>query len=169
LRNFIFVDHSRCTGCKSCEMVCSLYHFQECNPKLSAIRIIRKERDGLVLCLPLVCQHCQQAYCIEACPTGAISKDEQQGIIVIDNEQCNACGACVEACPIGCISTDDATNVAIHCDLCGGHPMCVPACHAHCLTEAASLEEIQTQGVEYLTRVLEHEDLWGNVPGKESN
>ncbi len=45
---FISVDHLVCTGCRECEVVCSLYHFGECNPERSAIRVVRSEKDGLV-------------------------------------------------------------------------------------------------------------------------
>ena len=163
---FIAVDHVACTGCKTCEVVCSLYHFGECNPRRSAICIIRKERDGLVFCLPLVCQQCEQAPCIEACSTEALFRDGGLGIPAIDKARCSACGDCAEACPAGCIFMDSERMVAICCDLCGGQPQCVLSCHAHCLTEVDREEASEKQDVEYLARVLEQEDLWSSVPRK---
>jgi len=164
--HFVAIDNLPCTGCKTCELVCSLYHFGECNPRRSAIRIIRRERDGLVFCLPLVCQQCKQAPCIEACPTEALSRDGGQGILSVDEERCSACGDCVEACPAGCIFIDSDRMVAISCDLCGGQPQCVLTCHAHCLTEVDSGEASEEQNVDYLARVLEEENLWDSVPGR---
>lgn len=162
--HFIAVDHVPCTGCKACEVVCSLYHFGECNPGRSAIHVVRRERDGLVLCLPLVCQQCEPAPCIEACPTEALSRDGV--ILAIDEAKCSACGDCAQACPAGCIFMDSAGMVAICCDLCGGQPQCVLTCHAQCLTEVDRDEASQKQDVEYLASLLEQESLWGWVPGK---
>ncbi len=164
--HFIAIDHERCTGCKTCEMVCSLYHFGKCNPWESAIRVIRKEEGGLVFCLPLVCQHCESAPCAEACPTGALSRDKEQDMLTLDNEQCVACGLCVEACPAGCVPVDSQGKVVTVCDLCGGQPQCVAACHVHCLTEVDSTVAHEKQNVGYLARILEQEGLWNNLSGR---
>lgn len=168
MSRFIAIDHLSCTGCKTCEVVCSLYHFGECNPLKSAIRIIRREKSGLVFCLPLVCQQCEQAPCIEACPTVALHRDKKRGILTIDEEECTECGLCIEACPAWCIHIDTENGKVIHCDLCGGQPQCVPACHAHCLAEVDSGEASEKQNVEYLACVIEREELWSFVPGKEA-
>ena len=166
MSHFISVEHEHCTGCRTCELLCSLYHFGECNPQRSAIRVIRRERDGMVFCLPLVCQQCETAPCIEACPTGAISRDEKKGILAFDKDECTSCGLCVEACPVGGISLDADGTGLITCDLCGGEPQCVPACHAHCLTVADSSQAKATQNLERLTSILEEEDLLSSIPGR---
>jgi carbon-monoxide dehydrogenase iron sulfur subunit len=168
MSRFIAVDREHCTGCQTCELLCSLYHFGECNPQKSAIDIIRRERDGLVFCLPLVCQHCEPAPCIEACPTGALSRDEEKGILTLDKDECTACELCVEACPIGCISLNSNQDSIIACDLCGGDPQCVPACHAHCLTVVDTNQRNDRQNAEYLARVLEQEDLLSYIPGRRA-
>ena len=133
---FIAVDHAACTGCRECEVVCSLYHFGECNPERSAIRVIRREKDGLVEPLPLVCQQCEQAPCMEACPTKAIFREGDGDVLTIDPEKCSGCGECTEACPAGLIFMDKQRDVAICCDLCGGDPQCAVLCHSRCLTLA---------------------------------
>ena len=156
---FIAVDHEGCTGCRECEVVCSLYHFGECNPERSAIRVTRKEKDGLVLSLPLVCQQCEQAPCLEACATGALSRESVRGTIVVDRESCSGCGDCVEACPAGCIFVDNVSLVVICCDLCSGQPQCVDLCHSHCLTHASSEGASANGRVERLARILEEDDL----------
>lgn len=166
MNQFIAIDHLRCTGCKACEVVCSLYHFGKCNPWRSAIRVIRREKNGLVVCLPLVCQQCEQAPCIEACIIGALSRDRDKGILTLDKQECNACGLCVEACPAECISVGADGKVAACCDLCGGQPQCVLICHAHCLTEVESSEANEKQNVEHLARILEQEDLRSTIPGR---
>jgi NAD-dependent dihydropyrimidine dehydrogenase PreA subunit len=43
--------------------------------------------------------------CIEECPAGAISLNDQ-GIAVVDKEKCTGCGKCAKACPVEAISTE---------------------------------------------------------------
>jgi len=168
MSNFIAVDRENCTGCKTCEMVCSLYHFGESNAWKSAIRVVRKEKDGLVFCLPLVCQQCQPAPCLDACPTDAISREGEAGAITFDREQCTDCGLCVTACPSGCVPTGPAGEVVIYCDLCGGQPQCVLNCHGQCLTEVDRAKASQKQNVEYLASIVQKENLWDYIPGRRA-
>jgi Fe-S-cluster-containing hydrogenase component 2 len=130
MADYIEVNPELCTGCRQCEVVCSLYHFGECNPERSAIRVLRRERDGLVDSIPIVCQQCNNGPCIHACPNGAISHLNENGPVIIDMGKCSGCGECLKACPAGCIFMDNKTNRAICCDLCGGEPKCVDLCHS---------------------------------------
>jgi carbon-monoxide dehydrogenase iron sulfur subunit len=164
--SFIAVNHEPCTGCKTCEILCSLYHFGECNPVKSAIHVIRRERGGLVFCLPLVCLQCEPAPCIQACPTDAISRDEDNRILTFKNEECIDCGLCMEACQIGCLAIDDGKTSVIHCDLCGGEPQCIPACHAHCLSLANDCDTNRRKDLNRIVGILEREDLLKYLPGR---
>src|SRR5581483_2257392 len=49
-----------------------------------------------------VCKHCENAGCLEACPTGSIVRTET-GTVLVQNDVCNGCGYCVVACPFGVI------------------------------------------------------------------
>src|SRR5712691_6183962 len=49
-----------------------------------------------------VCKHCENAGCLEACPTGAIVRTEV-GSVLVQNDVCNGCGYCVVSCPFGVI------------------------------------------------------------------
>jgi carbon-monoxide dehydrogenase iron sulfur subunit len=153
MAQYISVNHSVCTGCRECEVVCSLYHFGECNPERAAIRIIRREREGLVEPLPLVCQQCEEALCIDACPTGALFRKGKGGSVTVDEEKCTGCRECIDACPAGCIFIDRKRDVAICCDLCGGQPQCVELCHSNCLT-IADADADEGERVQILAKVL---------------
>jgi Fe-S-cluster-containing hydrogenase component 2 len=145
-------------------VVCSLYHFGECNPERSAIRVVRKEKDGLVASLPLVCQQCEEALCMETCPTGALTRAEESGRVSVDKDLCSGCGECMEACPAGCIFMDNRNDVALCCDLCGGEPQCVPLCHSQSLTLAATGDAGTEDRVGVLSRIQEDESLfWRSI------
>jgi len=155
MNRFISVNHRVCTGCQECEVVCSLYHFGECNPQRSAVRVTRTEHDGLADAFPVVCQQCDDAPCIGACPSEAISQEERKGFVRIDRERCTACGACVDACPIDAIFMDDESNTAMKCDLCGGSPQCVALCHSHCLTTAEGGDMGQEDRIDNLRGLIQ--------------
>lgn len=121
----LVVDYAKCTGCRSCEIACSFAKNGECNPTKARIHIVRMTRDGINV--PLVCQQCEKPLCKEACPTGAIYKDEKLHAYRVSESQCIGCRACVMACPFGAISVF-AEGYASKCDVCNGEPRCVRAC-----------------------------------------
>jgi formate dehydrogenase iron-sulfur subunit len=80
-----------------------------------------------------VCKHCDEAACLEVCPTGAIFYTEFDTVVVQDNV-CNGCGYCVTACPYGVIERRESDGGAFKCTLCydrmkgGKQPACAAAC-----------------------------------------
>jgi len=88
-----------------------------------------------------VCKHCEEAGCLEACPTGAIVRTEIASIFV-QNDICNGCGYCVVSCPFGVIDRrpkplPDAGG-AFKCTFCYDRQKSglVPACAKVCPTES---------------------------------
>ncbi len=137
----IEVSHSKCTGCRTCEMVCSLTHDKECSTAKSRIKIFRDEEFGNnVIAL---CQHCQDAKCMESCPSSAIGRNLETGAVLVDRELCIGCEACVEACPVSALSLDSKNAVVFKCDLCGGDPECVKWCNRGALAWKESLTASQ--------------------------
>jgi carbon-monoxide dehydrogenase iron sulfur subunit len=129
----LVIDYERCTGCRNCEMACSVYHVQACNPGKSAVRVVKQEREGLNV--PIVCQQCEEAACADICPVQAISRDANTGAMIVDGDLCVGCQMCVVACPFGAITLDKDRRQAIKCDLCGGaEPWCVRFCEPGALT-----------------------------------
>jgi len=130
----IVVDMQLCTGCQSCMLACSFAKTGGYNPRQSRIRLLKLEESGVDA--PMVCQQCENARCIEACPVQAISRSEA-GIVVINETICTGCGTCMTACPCGAIGAVEGMNKigrrVLKCDLCGGKPSCVPWCETHAI------------------------------------
>jgi Fe-S-cluster-containing hydrogenase component 2 len=70
---------------------------------------------------------CEDAACLEVCPTGALSRDDSD-TVVVDADKCVGCKMCVGACPFGNIQYSSRKKKIIKCDLCGGSPDCVKYC-----------------------------------------
>jgi len=130
----IHVDAELCRDCQACELACSLVREGQSNPALARLQVTkdmaRYEFDILI------CQQCQPALCMEACPNEAILRDER-GVVLILDEQCLRCGECAEACPYHAIFYHQATDRYLKCDLCAGvegGPACVAICPVGALT-----------------------------------
>ena len=123
--NWIVRDYIRCTGCRRCEIVCSLRHEGCIWPEASRIRIFMPF-PGLEV--PHLCAQCDDYPCVKACAVEALSIDSQTGAVIVDQDKCTSCGLCIEKCPGTVPFLHPETNKAIICDLCGGEPECVKVC-----------------------------------------
>ena len=133
MNKILVVDYEKCTGCRNCEMACSVSHLQVSNPAKSSVRIVKWEREALNV--PVVCQQCEEPACANICSVQAISRDADTGAMVVDYDLCVGCRMCVVACPFGAVVFDMDRRQAIKCDLCGGvEPWCVRFCEPGALT-----------------------------------
>ena len=119
-------DPKKCTGCRSCEIACSLKHARVSSPDRSRIRVVNLKPARHFL--PVACQHCEDAPCLKACPQEAISRDADLAQVVIDYTRCVGCRTCFFACPFGAMQFDGDRGRPFKCDLCGGEPLCVAIC-----------------------------------------
>jgi Fe-S-cluster-containing dehydrogenase component len=126
MEKVLVVDPDRCTGCKVCEMVCSLYNENEINPIKARIHIISWEDEGIDI--PMVCQQCENPPCEAVCPVNAIYRSRDTGALIIDEESCIGCRMCINACPFAAPTVRPDTRKVIKCDLCAGEPQCVEFC-----------------------------------------
>ncbi|MEK7354425.1 MAG: 4Fe-4S dicluster domain-containing protein [Chloroflexota bacterium] len=130
-RKILVSDQSKCSGCRSCEVWCSFHHFQECNLTLARLKVVPFEDKGTFV--PVVCHHCKDPWCLNACPANAITRDPETNAVVILKELCTGCQACAEACPFGVIRMS-SESIAYKCDLCQGKPVCVENCSRGAIT-----------------------------------
>ena len=127
----ISVDPTKCTGCRLCELVCSVKNEGISNPYLARIHIVKWEFECFEI--PMLCKQCDVAFCAAVCPVNALKRDKELGRIVVDHELCVGCKMCVMSCPFGSMKYDIRKNKVVKCDLCDGDPTCVKFCDTQAL------------------------------------
>jgi anaerobic dimethyl sulfoxide reductase subunit B (iron-sulfur subunit) len=131
-----YFDANRCIQCRTCEVACKSTHNIE--PGIKWMRVVETwggtYPNFTRTFFALACMHCGNPACIEACPTGAISKRAEDGIVVVERDKCNGCQNCFSACPYGVPQFGD-DGIMQKCDFCAGIGI-EPACAASCPAEA---------------------------------
>ena len=83
----------RCSGCRVCELACSIGHEGVNNPKKSRVRVMVLYPHPVIR-MPIICRQCGVPKCGEACPTNAIYKED--GVVLLDVEKCISCNQCLD-------------------------------------------------------------------------
>ncbi len=84
--------------------------------------------------VPRICNHCLNPACLAACPSGAIYKRAEDGIVLVNQEKCRAWRMCISACPYKKVYYNWAAGKSEKCILCyprqetGQAPACFHAC-----------------------------------------
>ncbi len=90
--------------------------------------------DNHYFYLPRICNHCEDPACLNACPRGAITKNEENGIVMVNQDRCHGYRFCVEACPYKKVYFDPKRQVANKCIFCAPRVEegVAPACARQC-------------------------------------
>ncbi|MFP4071187.1 MAG: 4Fe-4S dicluster domain-containing protein [Desulfovibrionales bacterium] len=132
------IDATLCIDCKGCVLSCKIANkvadghwrnwIKQTEPDFS------KGKSTTTYFQPGGCMHCEKPICVSACPTGATYRDENDGIVKIDEDLCIGCGNCLPACPYGARFRDPVRKIADKCNYCperraaGLPPACVDTC-----------------------------------------
>ena len=68
--------------------------------------------------LPRICEHCLNPSCVASCPSGAMYKREEDGIVLVDQDRCRGWRMCVSGCPYKKVYFNHRTGKAEKCTMC---------------------------------------------------
>lgn len=147
MNRFIIAEPQNCIGCRTCEIACAMAHTAgdgsqplspaNFRPRLTVIKNAR-------VSTPILCRQCEDAPCVNACPSGAIIYS--QNSVQVQQERCVGCKTCMVACPYGAmqvltvpaepashnfLQSRNSKAQALKCDLCINRsegPACIPSC-----------------------------------------
>ena len=137
-RPTLIVDLDRCIGCFSCTVACQVVHGASAETRRMDVHRVGPSGTFPELSmyyLPVMCQHCDNPPCLEACPNDAVYKNEDN-LVLIEADDCNGCGECVGACPFQARYVNPQRAIAESCDCCLGigleadQPACASTCPA---------------------------------------
>lgn len=90
------------------------------DPNMAGIEeSVRMEFEQVfMMYLPRICEHCINPSCVSSCPSGAMYKREEDGIVLVDQNACRSWRFCVSSCPYKKVYFNWQTNKAEKCTLC---------------------------------------------------
>ncbi|MEC9342842.1 MAG: 4Fe-4S dicluster domain-containing protein [Pseudomonadota bacterium] len=161
----LVIDLDICVGCHACAVSCKEWNTGGYGAPLADADAYGDRPEGVwlnrihtfevtpkdalaggmaqIVHFPKSCLHCEDAPCVNVCPTGASYKRGEDGIVLVEEDKCIGCGLCAWACPYGAREMDPVENVMKKCTLCvdriyNDHieeedriPSCVRTCPAH--------------------------------------
>lgn len=159
-----YFDSSACNGCKACMVACKskndlpvginwrrVYEYGGGSWVPDANdRTLMVPNNIFAYALSIACMHCDNPLCVDACPAGGLIKRDEDGLVVIDEENCIGCRYCEWACPYGAPQFDEETGIMTKCDGCvdlveqGETPYCAAACVMRAL-EFGDIEELRAR------------------------
>jgi Fe-S-cluster-containing dehydrogenase component len=149
---YIYQDQKRCIGCYACEVHCKTKNKLPVGPRFSRIMPVGPQMVSGIPKIQFIfmpCFHCEKPWCVSACPTGAMKKRVEDGIVFVESALCVGCKSCITACPWGVPQWNPEQGKVLKCDYCkdridkGLKPACVTKCTAHAL-KWLSPEEVST-------------------------
>ena len=154
------IDSAKCTGCKTCQLACKDYkdlpidvNFRRVYEYTGGTWQANGEtwtNDVFAYYLSISCNHCEDPACTRVCPTGAMHKRDQDGLVAVNEDICIGCKSCRMACPYDAPQYDPRKGVMTKCNGCyerlaeGMKPICVESCPLRAL-DFGPIEELRAK------------------------
>ncbi len=153
-----YINQSICIGCKACTISCK--DKNDLDVGMNYRRVYEHEEGGysqigkgitpnvIAYTFSIACNHCEAPECLKNCPTGAIEKRQEDGVVIIHQDVCVGARYCVSACPYGAPQYNDKINRTNKCNFCidlqekGEDPVCVATCPMRAI-EFGPIEELR--------------------------
>lgn len=145
-----------CDGCNACMVACAGTRAGSDDLLDARLQIVPDGEDGFELAL---CRQCGDPNCVANCPAGALTKDQDSGVIGWDGSKCVNCLLCTVGCAYAGIAHNARAGHVVKCDQCvgvEGGPACVSACatgalkfvtSARIYNEVGDLEDLFVPGL----------------------
>ncbi len=129
----------RCIGCDACYVSCKTDWDVPAMKEAFRTKVFEVESEDIhgnptIGFLPTLCNHCDNAPCVDVCPTGASFKRDEDGIVLVEPDMCIGCKACMVACPYDARYYNEEEQTVDKCTFClprisnGLDPACVTTC-----------------------------------------
>lgn len=156
-----WIEPERCIKCWACQVACKAWK----GTKAGTVNVRRvldvwngTFPDVTRTFVSMSCLHCGDPACASVCPTGAITKRAEDGIVVVDQDKCIGCHYCFYACPFG-VPQYGPDGKMYKCDFCldrleeGKEPACVATCPTGAL-HSGTMEELAKRAEEKAAKSL---------------
>lgn len=153
-----YFEQKYCTGCYTCQIACKDKNNLEVGEQFRKVyevtggNYIKKGnaiiQDIYAFWISVSCNHCIDPICVKKCPTGALKKRLEDGIVILDRNKCVGCTSCVKSCPYEAIQYNSNIRKVSKCDFCldliesGKDPVCISSCPMRAL-DYGELEVLQ--------------------------
>ena len=155
-----YIDSSRCSGCKTCQVSCKDKNNIDVGRKFRRVyeygggswqKVDNAwQHNTIAYYVSISCNHCDNPACVAGCPTGAMHKREEDGLVLVDQDVCIGCRYCEMRCPYGAPQYDHEKKVMSKCDGCldrlqqGLNPVCMDSCPQRAI-EFGPIDELRAK------------------------
>ena len=151
------LDYQNCINCKACEVACKEENGVQLGADKQRIWVGANQSVAFgkpfASFYPSQCNHCQDAPCVDVCPTGA-SYFAEGGLVMADKDKCILCKGCMEACPYDARFVDDKAVAVDKCTFCYdtriSNGETTTACQATCPTKVRLFGDLDDENGELI-------------------
>lgn len=148
-----YINTDLCTACKACQIACKDINNLEVGTLFRRVHELEAGQfpSPRAYNISMSCNHCASPRCVANCPTGAMYKRPEDGIVLHDDKRCIGCRLCTWSCPYEAPQYIEEKGMVGKCSLCvdlvqDGEQ---PACAASCLMRCIEIDDVEVLRQKY--------------------